>query len=48
MSGFRELKPDELTVRCSDDDLCFQHTGNLPPLDRTVGRQKALPAARGL
>ncbi len=35
MSKHRELKPEELTVRCSGDDLCFQHTGNLPPLDRT-------------
>jgi hypothetical protein len=35
MSELRELKPEELIVRCSDDDLCFQHTGNLPPLDHT-------------
>jgi len=44
MSKLRELKPEELTVRCSDDDLCFQHTGILPPLDRTVGQERAMRA----
>ncbi len=40
----RTLKPEELVNRCNPDNIPFETTEDIPPLEGTVGQERALDA----
>lgn len=42
MSKYNELMPDELTNRCKYDELGFESTEELAPLDGIIGQERAV------
>lgn len=44
MATIRELLPEELTHRCDPAGLPFETTENVPPLEGTIGQERAVAA----
>ena len=44
MANYRELQPEDLTWRLDDEQFTFKSTAEVPPVEGTIGQERALRA----